>query len=184
MPENILPYKGTLPTIGAGVFLAPTATVIGDVEIGDGSNIWFGCLVRGDINVIRIGNRVNIQDLTVIHVDSITYGTFIGDDVTIGHSAIVHACTLEPGSFVGMQACVMDGAVVETGAMVAAGALVPPGKTVKAGQLWAGTPARYMRDCADQENQMIERVPPEYWAMAQEYLKIGIGVVGQETTKN
>ena len=119
-----------------------TATVIGDVEIGAETNIWFGCLVRGDMNIIRIGKRVNIQDLTVVHVDSQKYGTFIGDDVTIGHSAVIHACTLQDRCFVGMQACVMDGAVVETGAMVAAGALVPPGKTVKAGQLWAGTPAR------------------------------------------
>ncbi|HJO75555.1 MAG TPA: gamma carbonic anhydrase family protein [Rhodospirillales bacterium] len=179
MADNILPYKGTLPKIGSGVFLAPTATVIGDVEIGAESNIWFGCLVRGDMNVIRIGKRVNIQDLTVVHVDSRKYGTFIGDDVTIGHSAVIHACTLEDRCFVGMQACVMDGAVIETGAMVAAGALVPPGKRVLAGQLWAGTPARFVRDCGDQENEMIERVPPEYWEMAQEYLKIGIGVVGK-----
>ena len=179
MADNILPYKGTLPKIGSGVFLAPTATVIGDVEIGVESNIWFGCLVRGDMNVIRIGKRVNIQDLTVVHVDSRKYGTFIGDDVTIGHSAVIHACTLEDRCFVGMQACVMDGAVIETGAMVAAGALVPPGKRVLAGQLWAGTPARFVRDCGDQENEMIERVPPEYWEMAQEYLKIGIGVVGK-----
>ena len=178
MADNILPFKGTLPSIDPSVFLASTATVIGDVEIGAGSNIWFGCLVRGDINVIRIGKRVNIQDLTVIHVDSITYGTFIGDDVTIGHSAIVHACTLEPGSFVGMQACVMDGAVIETGAMVAAGALVPPGKRVPAGQLWAGTPARYLRDCGDQERDMIERIPKSYRQLAQDYMDAGIGVIG------
>ena len=180
MADNIHPFKGVLPTIHESVFLAPTASVIGDVEIGAETNIWFGCLVRGDMNVIRIGTRVNIQDLTVVHVDSQKYGTFIGDNVTIGHAAVIHACTLEDRCFVGMQACVMDGAVVETGAMVAAGALVSPGKTVKAGQLWAGTPARYMRECGDRENEMIERVPPEYWAMAQEYLKIGIGVVGKE----
>lgn len=179
MADNILPFKGISPTIDSDVFLAPTATVIGDVEIGEETNIWFGCLVRGDMNVIRIGKRVNIQDLTVVHVDSRKYGTFIGDNVTIGHSAVIHACTLEDRCFIGMQSCVMDGAVVETGAMVAAGALVPPGKTVKAGQLWAGTPARFVRECGDQENEMIERVPPEYWAMAQEYLKIGIGVVGK-----
>jgi len=179
MADNILPYKGTLPSIGAGVFLAPTATVIGDVHIGDETNIWFGCLVRGDMNSIRIGNRVNIQDLTVVHVDSVTYGTTIGDDVTIGHSAIIHACTLEPGSFVGMQACVMDGAVVESGAMVAAGALVPPGKVVKAGQLWAGTPARFVRDCGDQEKTMIQRIPQSYRDLAKDYMEAGIGVAGK-----
>jgi len=177
MADNIHPFKGVSPTIHDRGFLAPTATVIGDVEIGEGTNIWFGCLVRGDMNVIRIGKRVNIQDLTVVHVDSRKYGTFIGDDVTIGHSAVIHACTLEDRCFVGMQACVMDGAVVETGAMVAARSLVTPGKTVKAGQLWAGSPARFVRECGDQENEMIEQVPPEYWSMAQAYLKDGIGVV-------
>ena len=177
MADNIFPFKGIWPTIEDSVFLAPTASVIGDVEIGAKTNIWFGCLVRGDMNVIRIGERVNIQDLTVVHVNSQKYGTFIGNEVTIGHSAIIHACTLQDRCFVGMQACVMDGAVVETGAMVAAGSLVPPGKIVKAGQLWAGTPARFVRQCADQENGMIENVPNEYWEMAQDYLKIGIGVV-------
>ncbi len=181
MSQRILPYKGIRPKIDPGIFLAPTASVIGDVEIGPETNIWWGCVVRGDMNIIRIGRRVNIQDLTVVHVDSRKYGTFIGDNVTIGHSAVIHACTLEAGSFVGMQACVMDGAVVESGAMVAAGALVTPGKTVGAGQLWAGRPARFVRDCGDQENHLIERVPPEYWAMAQEYLADGIGVVGDGT---
>ena len=178
MADNIMPFKGVWPTIDPSVFLAPTASVIGDVEIGAETNIWFGCLVRGDMNVIRIGRRVNIQDLTIVHVDSRKYGTFIGDDVTIGHSAIVHACTLEPGSFVGMQACVMDGAVVESGAMVAAGALVPPGKRVPAGQLWAGTPARYLRDCGDQEKDMIDRIPKSYGQLAKDYMEAGIGVTG------
>ena len=177
MADNIFPFKGIWPTIQDSVFIAPTASIIGNVEIGAETNIWFGCLVRGDMNIIRIGERVNIQDLTVVHVDSQKYGTFIGDGVTIGHSAVIHACTLQDRSFVGMQACVMDGAVVETGAMVAAGSLVPPGKIVKAGQLWAGTPARFVRQCADQENGMIENVPNEYWKIAQDYLKIGIGVV-------
>jgi carbonic anhydrase/acetyltransferase-like protein (isoleucine patch superfamily) len=177
MALNILPYKGIWPKIDGGVFLAPNAYVIGDVEIGPETNIWFGCVVRGDMNVIRIGRRVNVQDATVIHVDSRKYGTFIGDDVTIGHSAIIHACTLEDRSFIGMQACIMDGAVVESGAMVAAGGLITPGKVVKAGQLWAGKPARFVRDCGDQERDMIAHVPPEYWKMAQRYLEAGIGRV-------
>jgi len=177
MAANILPFKGIWPRVDAGVFLAPGAYVIGDVEIGPETNIWFGCVVRGDMNVIRIGRRVNVQDATVIHVDSRKYGTFIGDDVTIGHSAIIHACTLEPRAFVGMQACIMDGAVVESGAMVAAGGLITPGKVVKAGQLWAGKPARFVRDCGDVEKDMIAHVPPEYWAMAQAYLAAGIGRV-------
>jgi len=180
MAKNTFPFKNIWPTIHDSVFLAPTANIIGDVKIGAKTNIWFGCLVRGDMNIIRIGERVNIQDLTVVHVDSLKFGTFIGDDVTIGHSAIIHACTLQDRCFVGMQACVMDGAVVETGAMVAAGSLVPPGKVIKSGQLWAGTPARFVRQCADQEKGMINRIPKEYSEMAQEYLKSGIGVVDRE----
>ena len=107
MADNIMPFKGVWPTIDPSVFLAPTASVIGDVEIGAETNIWFGCLVRGDMNVIRIGKRVNIQDLTVVHVDSRKYGTFIGNQVTIGHAAVIHACTVKDRCFIGMQACVM-----------------------------------------------------------------------------
>lgn len=177
MASNILPYDGIWPIVDAGAFVAPGAYVIGDVEIGPETNIWFGCVVRGDMNVIRIGRRVNVQDATVIHVDSRKYATFIGDDVTIGHSAIIHACTLQDRAFVGMQACVMDGAVVESGAMVAAGGLITPGKVVKAGQLWAGKPAKFVRDCGDVEKDMIAHVPPEYWKMAQRYLAAGIGRV-------
>ena len=175
----ILPWKGILPKIDKGAFIAPSAAVIGDVVIGPEVGVWFGVTIRGDMNFIRIGRRVNIQDGTVVHVDSRKYPTHIGDNVTIGHGAIIHACTLQDGCFVGMQACVMDGAVVETGAMVAAGALVPPGKVVKAGQLWAGRPAKHMRDCGEQERELITRVPPEYWALAEHYLKAGIGIAPQ-----
>jgi len=173
----ILPYKGKMPKISTDAFVAPTATVIGDVEIDAETGLWFGVIVRGDMNVIRIGRRVNIQDATVVHVDSRKYGTFIGDDVTIGHSAIIHACTLQDRCFIGMQACILDGAVVESGAMVAAGALITPGKVVKAGELWAGAPAKAVRPVGPREIEMIERVPPEYWRLAQDYLQAGIGVV-------
>ena len=173
----ILPWKGIVPKIDKGAFLAPTAAVIGDVVIGPEVGIWFGVTIRGDMNLIRIGRRVNIQDGTVVHVDSRKFATYIGDNVTIGHSAIIHACTLQSDCFIGMQACVMDGAVVESGAMVAAGALVTPGKVVKSGQLWAGRPAKYLRACGAQEKELIARVPPEYWALAENYLKAGIGRV-------
>ena len=174
----ILPWKGIVPKIDKSAFLAPTAAVIGDVVIGPEVGIWFGVTIRGDMNFIRIGRRVNIQDGTVVHVDSRKYATHIGDNVTIGHSAIIHACTLQSDCFIGMQACVMDGAVVESRAMVAAGALVTPGKGVKAGQLWAGRPAKHLRECGAEEKELIERVPPEYWALAEKYLQAGIGVVG------
>lgn len=174
MAGLILPYRGVMPTIADGVFVAPTATVIGDVEIGPECAIWFGVTIRGDMNVIRIGRRSNVQDGTVIHVDSIKYGTLIGDDVTIGHGAIVHACTLEDGCFIGMGATVMDGAVIESKAMVAAGTLVPPGKRVKSGELWAGVPAKFMRPLNSGDLDYMARVPPIYAALAKEYLEAGI----------
>lgn len=173
----ILPYQGALPKIDKGAFVAPTATVIGNVEIGARTGIWFQCTLRGDINFIRIGAQCNLQDGTVVHVDSATFPTIIGDNVTIGHMALIHACTIESGAFIGMKACVMDGAVVEEGAMVAAGALVPPGKRVPKGQVWAGTPARFLREMSDKDRAMATRITPGYWALAQRYLAAGIGVV-------
>ncbi len=179
VPDNILPYRGTWPTIADDAFIAPTAIVIGDVVVGPGSGIWYGCLVRGDINEIRIGANTNIQDGTIVHVDSITYGTYIGDEITIGHMALIHACTLENRCMIGMKACVMDGAVVEEGALVAAGALVPPGKRVPAGQLWAGSPARYVRDVRDTDQQMMDYIWPSYTELGAEYIAAGMDARGK-----
>ncbi len=165
----ILPYEGIMPTLAEDAFVAPNATIIGDTVIGAGSSIWFGCVLRGDVNSIRVGARVNIQDGTIVHVSSTRSGTVIGDDVSIGHMALIHACTLEPGSFVGMSAVVMDDAVVETGAMVAAGALVAPRKIVRKGELWAGRPARFMRALTEEDYAAITRTWEGYVALAQRY---------------
>ncbi|MSO66200.1 MAG: gamma carbonic anhydrase family protein [Alphaproteobacteria bacterium] len=149
---SVLPHRGIEPRLAADVFVAPGASVIGDVEIASGSSVWYQVVVRGDVNAIRIGANVNLQDGTVVHVSRKEGGrTVIGDDVTVGHLALIHACTLEPRCFVGMRATVMDGAVVETNAMVAAGALVTAGKRVRNGQLWAGFPAKYLRDLTPEE---------------------------------
>src|SRR5688572_6811909 len=104
----ILPYKGILPTIYETVFVAPNASVVGDVHIGANSSIWYGANMRGDVNIIRIGAGTNIQDGTVIHVSTRGQGTHIGDNVTVGHMALLHDCTLEDEAYIGMQACVMD----------------------------------------------------------------------------
>jgi carbonic anhydrase/acetyltransferase-like protein (isoleucine patch superfamily) len=168
--NSLLPYRGVLPRLGPRVFIAPGASVIGDVEIGADSGVWFGCVVRGDVNVVRIGERTNIQDGTVVHVSKDGQGTFIGSDITIGHMALLHACTLEDGAFVGMRATIMDGAMVETGAMVAAGALITPGKRVRRGELWAGTPARKVRDLTDEDRRAMEKLAPRYVALAADYL--------------
>ncbi len=171
MSALLLPYRGVLPRIAEGAFVAPTATIVGDVEIGTDSGIWFGCVLRGDVNYIRVGKRTNIQDGTIVHVAHETYPTLIGNDITIGHSALIHACTLEDGCFIGMRATVMDGAVVEKDAMVAAGALVAPGKRIATGQLWAGVPARYLRDLTDADREEFNAIGPRYVDLAREHLK-------------
>jgi carbonic anhydrase/acetyltransferase-like protein (isoleucine patch superfamily) len=171
MTGLILPYKKIMPTIANNALIAPNATIIGDVVIGAESGIWFNCLLRGDVNEIRIGERTNIQDGSVVHVSSQGPGTYIGNDITIGHMALIHACTLEDGCFIGMNATVMDDCIVESGAMVAAGALVPPGKRVLAGQVWGGTPARYLRDIRKSDLQMISQTLPHYVKLAHLYRK-------------
>ncbi len=180
MTGQILPFEGITPSIDAAAFVAETAVVIGDVEIGAGSSIWYGCVLRGDLNRIRIGRNTNIQDGSIVHVNHDPAGdyrqtgggmpTFIGDGVTVGHMALIHACTLKDGSFVGMRAVIMDEAVVESRAMVAAGALVTPGKRVPAGQLWAGSPARYMRDLKPAELDMIPYLSRHYAKLGAAYL--------------
>ena len=165
-----LPYKGVSPRVDSAAFVAETAAVIGDVAIGAESSVWFGCTLRGDVNNIVIGARTNIQDHTMIHVASEGQGTYIGDDVTVGHAAVLHACTIGDLAFIGMQACVMDGATVEGGAMVAAGALVTPGKRVPSGQLWGGSPAKYMRDLTPEEKGFLTFSADRYVRLAKTYI--------------
>lgn len=170
MSGLLLPFRNVRPRIAPQAWVAPNATIIGDTELAPGANVWFGCVLRGDIAPIRVGENTNIQDGTVVHVSSkLKDGTRIGANVTIGHMCLIHACTLEDGSFVGMKACVMDGAVVETGGWVAAGAVVTPGKRVPKGQLWAGTPARYLRDVTPDEALYMEHLPRHYARLAGEY---------------
>jgi len=165
----ILPWNKTWPTISQSAFVAPTASVIGDVYVGDSASIWFNVVLRGDVNSIRIGCRTNIQDGTIVHVSAVMHPTVIGDRVLIGHAAVIHACTLMNDCFVGMGAIVMDGAVVEEKAMVAAGALVPPGKKVKSGQLWAGRPARYVRDLTSAELREFSKQTRRYVQLGKSY---------------
>lgn len=169
MPDNMLPFEDFWPIVHETAFIAPSADIVGNVEIGADSSVWYNCVLRGDVNEIRIGARTNIQDGTIIHVATHGQGSYIGDDVSIGHMAVIHACTLETGAFVGMKACVMDGATVESGAMVAAGALVPPGRVVKAGEVWAGVPAKAIREIGVQEKQMMDWTAPHYVALAQRH---------------
>lgn len=170
MTSIILPYKKAVPRIHNSAFIAANAVVTGDVVIGPESSVWFGCTIRGDVNNVIIGSRTNIQDGSVIHVSSFGHNTVIGDDVTVGHMALLHACTVGGGAFIGMKACVMDGAVVEPGAMVAAGALVTPGKRIPTGQLWGGSPARFMRDLTDEDFRHMKWSADNYVRLSRDYL--------------
>ena len=169
--NRFLPYRGVLPTVSESAFIAQTATVIGDVHIGPNSGIWYGCVVRGDVNEIRIGEGTNIQDLTMIHCAELGQGTYLGDNITVGHSAVLHACTIEHNAFIGIQACIMDDCLVEQGAMVAAGALVTPGKVVKANEVWAGRPAQKLRDINDSDLEFFAINRERYKRLADEYRK-------------
>jgi len=162
-------YRDWTPKIDPAAFIAENAAIIGNVEIGAGSGIWYNVVLRGDVHEIRIGSGTNVQDGTVVHCTRGKFGTYIGSNVTIGHMALLHGCTLEDGSFVGMKACVMDGAVVESGAMVAAGSLVTPGKRVKKGELWSGSPAKLMRPLSPEELSFFAATARHYTEMAAEY---------------
>lgn len=169
---------GVAPTIAPDAWVAPDAVVIGDVVLGAQATVWFGCLVRGDTNRIRIGARTNIQDLTVLHVNpGEGWECIVGDDVTVGHSAIVHACRLHDGAFVGMGATVLDGAVIESGGMLAAGGLLAPGKRIPAGELWAGAPARKLRDIGPEERARLDAIAVHYAAHGARY-RAGLKLVG------
>ena len=150
---SLIAFEGKSPTIDPAAFVAPGARLIGQVEMAAESSVWYNCVLRGDMNKIRIGARSNVQDGTVIHVDpprpgapEIGFPCLIGEEVLIGHLAMVHGCILHDRAFVGLGAIVMDGCEVESDAMLAAGAMLTPGKRIPSGQLWAGRPARYVRD--------------------------------------
>ncbi len=144
-------YKGITPRLHDTVFRVGSAEIIGDVEIGELSSIWYHVVIRGDVNYIRIGDRTNIQDGTVIHVTNRTHPTIIGNDVTVGHNVTLHGCTIGDRCLIGMGAIVMDDVVIEDDAMIAAGALVTPGTKIPSGTLFAGSPARQKRLLTDQE---------------------------------
>ncbi len=154
---TITAFEGKTPQIDAHAFIAPGSCVIGDVVIGAESSIWYNCVVRGDVNHIRIGARSNIQDGTVIHVDSPRPGnpaglpTIIGDDVLIGHMVMLHGSILHDRAFVGLGSIVMDGCTIESDGMLAAGSMLTPGKVIGAGELWMGRPAKKLRDMTDEE---------------------------------
>ncbi len=144
-------HDGVRPTLGKDVYIAPNATVIGDVHLGDESSIWFGTTIRGDVFPIRIGARTNVQDGSVVHVTGGKASTTIGDDVTIGHMALLHGCTVGARCLIGMGSIVLDGAIVGDESLVAAGSLVAPGMKVPPRSLVMGSPAKVLRTVRDSD---------------------------------
>jgi len=162
-------FKKYHPMVGNNVFIADNATVIGQVDIADEANIWFGCVLRGDVGRITIGARTNVQDLSMIHVTDGQHDTTIGEDVTIGHRAILHGCTIHDRVLVGMGAIVLDGAVVNQNSMIGAGALISPGTEIPSGVLVLGSPGRVVRKLSDQEQAMLLLSAHHYVALSKEY---------------
>jgi gamma-carbonic anhydrase len=142
----ILPVKGISPQFGSNCFIAENATVVGDVVMGDDCSIWFNAVVRGDVHYIRMGNKVNVQDGAVIHCTYQKAPTNIGNNVSIGHRAIVHGCTVHDNVLIGMGAIIMDGCVIESNSLIAAGAIVLEGTRVESGSVYAGIPAKKVKE--------------------------------------
>ena len=164
-------YKSTIPNIGKNTWLAKSADIIGDVTCGDDCSIWFGCVVRGDVHYIKIGNRVNIQDLSMIHVTHYKKAdksdgnpTIIGDDVTIGHRVMLHGCTIKSACLIGMSATILDGAIIGEESIVGAGSLVTKNKIFPPRSLIVGSPAKVVRELTDEEVK-------ELYASAHRYVK-------------
>jgi carbonic anhydrase/acetyltransferase-like protein (isoleucine patch superfamily) len=168
---GVMPYKDQYPKLAEGVFIAAGAWIIGDVNIGRDSSIWFNTIVRGDVHYIRIGMETNVQDNSTLHVTGGRFPLNIGDRVTIGHRAIVHGCTVEDDCLIGMGAVVMDGAKIGRGSLVAAGSVVTPGTLVPEGSLVVGIPAVVKKPVSDLETRLIQEAASHYIGLAKDYLQ-------------
>ena len=172
----IRPFNNIHPVIDKRAFISETSVIIGDVNIGAQSSIWYNVVIRGDVNYIRIGCRTNIQDLSVLHVtgnkDETRSGfpLIIGDNVTVGHHVTLHGCTIENGAFVGMNSVVMDRVVIGEGAMVAAGSLVTEGTFIPPDTLWMGSPARFKRSLVDNEKRRSKELAESYVSLSKQYI--------------
>lgn len=165
----IKPYKGIHPKIHPTVFIVESAVIIGDVEIGEYSSIWFNAVVRGDVHYIRIGERTNIQDLCMLHVTKETHPLILGSNITVGHSVTLHGCTIKDRCLIGMGATILDGAVVGEDCIIGAGALVTEGAVIPPGTLAIGMPAKPKRDLTEKEIARIRQSAQNYIDYARTY---------------
>lgn len=168
---TILPFEGIYPNIHPSVYLCEGVRIIGDVEIGEGSSVWFNSVIRGDVNHIRIGRRTNIQDLAMLHVTHKYHPLILGDNITIGHSAVLHGATIHDTCLIGMGAKVLDRCVVNSYSFVAAGAVLREGYEVPEGTLVAGVPAKVIRELTELERQKIEESAQNYIDYVHRYRK-------------
>jgi carbonic anhydrase/acetyltransferase-like protein (isoleucine patch superfamily) len=174
------PFRSIFPTVHPSAFVDVSAQVIGDVHIGEECSVWLNTVIRGDVNYIRIGARSNIQDLTLVHVQRETHPTFIGEDVTIGHSAIVHGCTIENQCLIGMGAILLNGCRIGTGSIIAAGTLIPEGMVVPPGSMVMGSPGKVRRELTPEERERIKWYADSYVRYRLDYSGSGIGDRGSE----
>jgi gamma-carbonic anhydrase len=158
----ILPVNGIVPNIGQNCWLAPNATVVGNVSLGKDCTVWFNAVIRGDVNAITIGHSSNVQDGAIIHCTYQKTKTVIGNYVSIAHNAIVHGCTIEDLVLVGMGAIIMDGAYIETGSIIAAGAIVTQNTRVAAGSIYAGNPAKFLKPVSSDAAEVFLRTASNY----------------------
>lgn len=165
----IKPYKGVHPKIHPTVFIVESAVIIGDVEIGEYSSVWFNAVIRGDVNYIRIGDRTNVQDLCMLHVTKGTHPLILGNDITVGHSVTLHGCTLKDRCLIGMGTTILDGAVISEDCIIGAGALVTEGAVIPPGTLAVGMPAKPKRDLTDAEKARIKQSAQNYIDYANTY---------------
>ena len=167
----LVTHLGRTPKLGRDVWIAPTAVVVGDVDLGDDVSVWFGAVVRGDVFSIRIGSGTNIQDNAVVHVTTGQHSTTIGRNVTVGHAVVLHGCTIEDGALIGIGSIVLDGAVIGEGAMIGAGSLVTPGTIIPPRVLAIGSPARVKRPLSDAELDHVGNSGAHYVELARQYFR-------------
>lgn len=160
--NKLFPYQKSFPKLHDSVFLASGSKIIGDVEIGQNSSVWYNTVIRGDVHYIKIGHMTNVQDNSMLHVTNGKFPLNIGDKVTIGHSVTLHGCILKDNCLIGMGAIILDGAVVESNSMVAAGAVIKPGFTVPSGKLVGGIPAKVIRDLSQEEIEDLQSSAERY----------------------
>jgi gamma-carbonic anhydrase len=174
---RLTPFKGVWPTVADNAYVFHGAQIVGDVEIAEDASVWHNCVLRGDVNYIRIGRRANIQDGTIVHVATHLYPTIIGEDVLVAHVAMLHGCRLADRAFVGMGAIVMDGAAIESDGMLAAGGMLTPGKTIGSRELWVGNPAKFVRLLTDDELAKNRSMAGHYHKIAEQHRLDSIGEI-------